>query len=231
MEKKIIFFRSVCSCTCNSCNPFQQINRRLGEDGVPGIDDGSLEFGGSEGRSTKMRWYSTDSLRTRAEYIETPTDPPQVQRKTVKKADSIHDLNRTQNLDLSPIEASGLKINELWLPQPEFPHDYVSVISSKHQSPSKTKGNSRSAVVRQSQSSIGPDTRARPGIMTNVFASAKSLLGNGSREVGGYITNTTTVQSLNNKNEIYAMNEINSIKMVANSASIGADESLQRTSI
>ena len=181
-----------------------------------GIDEGSLDLGDADGRSTKMRWYSTDSLRTRPDYIETPTDPPKVQRRTMKKAESIHNLNRTQNLDLSPTrESSGLRINELWLPQPEFPHDFVSVGSGNTQ---------KNPMLVQAD----PQGRSS-GIMANIFVSAKNLLGT-SKDIA-YITNTTTVQSLNDKDEFYPMDELNTIKMVASSGDIKMDESFVRTSL
>lgn len=75
--------RSVCSCTCNSCNPFQQINRRLGQEdkesayayGCQRSDIGNEEDFSDEEfedshsdengeEESKGRWVSTDTMRT-----------------------------------------------------------------------------------------------------------------------------------------------------------------------
>ena len=110
--------RSVCSCTCNSCIPFQQINRRLGQAGDEEDEsihhfDTNIDLEDEDGRSTKMRWYSTDSLRTpHRSRLDTPTEiKVNCQRIVARKAESIHDLNRGQFLDIelpSPIR-SGTK--------------------------------------------------------------------------------------------------------------------------
>lgn len=95
--------RSVCSCTCNSCNPFQQINRR--ETDINPLDQEDNEFKTVCGDniaglrcSSTMRWYSTESLRMTSPgrgIAIAPSTPEHEQKQlvwTAKKAISVHDL-------------------------------------------------------------------------------------------------------------------------------------------
>ena len=124
-EVKVVFscrqdIQSVCSCTCNSCIPFQQINRRLGQegcaddegyDGFDDIDDNEtveerLEDKHAKkkrGGGKKGKWASTDSLRTSQAGSRAMT-PVSNKRRVFAKAESIHDIYRGQFLDVDGIE-------------------------------------------------------------------------------------------------------------------------------
>ena len=110
----------MCSCTCNSCIPFQQINRRLGQegcaedegyDGFNDIDDNEtveerLEDKHAKkkrGGGKKGKWASTDSLRTSQAGSGAMT-PVSNKRRVFAKAESIHDIYRGQFLDVDGIE-------------------------------------------------------------------------------------------------------------------------------
>ena len=120
--------RSVCSCTCNSCNPFQQVNRR--EMDINPLDQDNNEFNtnrademGDLRCSTTMRWYSTESLRTTSPGRAMTMDPnsPDLEygKQLVwmaKKAISVHDLHRAEALRecLSPTSPDSMA-NEVLL--------------------------------------------------------------------------------------------------------------------
>ncbi len=56
--------RSVCSCTCNSCVPFQQVNTRSHYGGEEEVLDGARRKGGGDRRRRRRRrrwWMSRDS--------------------------------------------------------------------------------------------------------------------------------------------------------------------------
>lgn len=93
--------RSVCSCTCNSCNPFQQINHRYQEDHFASFTKARTKS--KRKYSQASRWNSQTSMLTHSERDRgggTPTtalddccDYKERLRQT--KADSVHDLRRS----------------------------------------------------------------------------------------------------------------------------------------
>ena len=106
--------RSVCSCTCNSCNPFQQINRRIIDLNPLDQDDNEFQTVGGDNiaglRScSSMRWYSTESLRCGGMTIA-PSTPEHEHKQlvwTAKKAISVHDLHVTTSLEDDPLESTS----------------------------------------------------------------------------------------------------------------------------
>ena len=110
--------KSVCSCTCNSCNPFQQINRRKIH--VNPLDQVENEFqtlvGGGENMAglrclSNMKWYSTESLVAARDMTIGPNTPEHEKREliwTAKKAISIHDLKAATTL-ADQLEANSTK--------------------------------------------------------------------------------------------------------------------------
>ena len=114
--------RSVCSCTCNSCNPFQQINRR--ETDINPLDQEDNEFQTVCGDniaglrcSSTMRWYSTESLRMTSPgrgIAIAPSTPEHEQKQlvwTAKKAISVHDLQAATFVEDHLDEASQNSMN------------------------------------------------------------------------------------------------------------------------
>ena len=101
--------KSVCSCTCNSCNPFQQINRRKIH--INPLDQVENDFqtivGGGENMAglrclSNMKWYSTESLVAGRDMWIGPNTPEHEKKEliwTAKKAISIHDLKAATTLD------------------------------------------------------------------------------------------------------------------------------------
>eukprot|EP00095_Tigriopus_kingsejongensis_P000486 maker-scaffold233_size243130-snap-gene-0.12 protein:Tk00486 transcript:maker-scaffold233_size243130-snap-gene-0.12-mRNA-1 annotation:"two pore potassium channel protein sup-9" len=107
--------RSVCSCTCNSCNPFQQINHRYQEDHFTRLATTPSADRGKKKTKTKwMRrkqkytnggsnWNSQISMLTHSDREQgggTPTTTideccDYKERLRRSKADSVHDLRRS----------------------------------------------------------------------------------------------------------------------------------------
>jgi hypothetical protein len=111
--------RSVCSCTCNSCNPFQQVNTRYSEDAMEDLRLGRRGMGGAGRRnggglicfctSSSSTLYSGGGAcdgggRGRGgggSRVDTPTTTLDggieccEHRFRRNKADSIHDLRRS----------------------------------------------------------------------------------------------------------------------------------------
>ena len=151
--------RSVCSCTCNSCNPFQQINRR--EIDVNPLDQANNEFNTLAGEkigglrcSTTMRWYSTESLLTTSPgrgMMIAPSTPDHEHKQlvwTAKKAMSVHDLQVAISLEehINPTSPDSMR-NEVLLTSnhmnrllpPTTPVSHVSSKSGETISVSKDK--------------------------------------------------------------------------------------------
>ena len=101
--------KSICSCTCNSCNPFQHINRRkIHINPLDQFDnDFQTIFGGGENMAglrclSNMKWYSTESLVAGRDMRIGPNTPEHEKKEliwTAKKAISIHDLKAATILD------------------------------------------------------------------------------------------------------------------------------------
>ena len=101
--------KSICSCTCNSCNPFQHINRRkIHINPLDQFDnDFQTIFGGGENMAglrclSNMKWYSTESLVAGRDMRIGPNTPEHEKKEliwTAKKAISIHDLKAATTLD------------------------------------------------------------------------------------------------------------------------------------
>ena len=101
--------KSICSCTCNSCNPFQHINRRkIHINPLDHFDnDFQTIFGSGENMAglrclSNMKWYSTESLVAGRDMRIGPNTPEHEKKEliwTAKKAISIHDLKAATTLD------------------------------------------------------------------------------------------------------------------------------------
>ena len=117
-EGSIQEIKSVCSCTCNSCNPFQLINRR--EAHINPLDEVENEFqtivGGEENMAglrcfSNMKWYSTESLVAGGDMTTGPNTPEHGKKEliwTAKKSISIHDFKAATSLD-DHLEANSTK--------------------------------------------------------------------------------------------------------------------------
>jgi hypothetical protein len=169
--------RSVCSCTCNSCNPFQQINRRqidinpLDQDGNQFRTVGAENIGGLRCSST-MKWYSTESLRMTSPGRGMTIAPstPEHERKqliwTAKKAMSVHDLQAATyfNDPIEPISPDSMN-NEILLSSnhmshllpPTTPVSRVSTKSGDTMTMSKDKSATDVASKEDNNEFIGMD--------------------------------------------------------------------------
>ena len=232
--------RSVCSCTFNSCNPFQQINRRQ-------IDINPLDQDDNEFQTLKgsMRWYSTEALRTTSPgrgMTIAPSTPEHEQKQlvwTAKKAISVHDLAVATSLEghFEPTSPNSMQ-NEILansnimnrLLPPTTPVSYMSSKSGETMSISKDPLSTNSAYKGNGDECQDMDEDSLEGSLyksahvlssSNRPDSSSSQNNNTWRFISSFRKSARKILPHRHKptpttcNESYALDEINSIRLMS----------------